>query len=456
MARWTRRSVLAAGLALAACAAPRPPLVRVYPSAGHAQAQPPLILIPGAFGSSLRDRRTGLEVWPASDSRLLFGSYRELELPIDDATLEPMEDGLEAYAVFRRALGRDFYGEVVDELQRAGGYRRCWPGQPPTEEGSQLYLFLYDFRLDNVRAARALDALIQQIRADHGDPTLKVDVLAHSNGGLVARYYARYGTADLPETGAFQPTQAGAGNLRRLLLVGTPNLGTMQPVLSLLRGEEIGLRNIPSEVVATCPGLPQIMPHPGVPWLIDMGGAVVDADLYELDTWREFRWSLFDPRIAQRTIARHGGGADGRRYLAVLREYLGKYLQRGRRFIESLTVGPDAVRPWVFGGDCELTLSRLVLEDVRGTLHARERPRDVEAPRPGVDYDALMHEPGDTVVTRSSLLGRIGLDKAGSRHACETLQVAHSVFLCERHQQLTGNPTLLDNVLHALFDATPA
>ena len=57
MQRWTRRGVLASGLALAACALESPSLVRMYGSA-RPGTQPPLILIPGAFGSSLRDRVT--------------------------------------------------------------------------------------------------------------------------------------------------------------------------------------------------------------------------------------------------------------------------------------------------------------------------------------------------------------------------------------------------------------
>ncbi len=450
MQRWTRRGVLASGLALAACALERPPLVRVYESA-RPGTQPPLILIPGAFGSSLRDHRTGAEVWPVSDSRLLLGTYRRLELPIDPETLEPIEDGIEAYAVFREGLGRDFYGNVIDALQRVGRYRRCGPGEaPPAGRECGLYPFLYDFRRDNVCAARALDALVQRIRADYGDPTLRVDILAHSNGGLVARYYARYGTADLPESGEFHPTHAGADNIRRLLLVGTPNLGTIQPVLSLLRGEEIGLRNIPPDVMASCPGLTQLMPHPGVPWLVGPDGRVIHADLYDIRTWRDFRWSLFDPRIAERTIAQHGGGAAGARHLGVLRDYLARQLRRGRRFAESLSAGPESLRAWAFGGDCELTLARLLVERAHGAPHARERVADIEAPVRGVDYDSAMFEPGDTVVTRPSLLGRATHDTRRPSTSASP-RIAHAVFLCERHQQLMGNATIIDNVLHALF-----
>ena len=82
MRNWTRRSVVAAGLAAAGCAVvDRPRLGVMYGGVTRPADQPPLILIPGAFGSSLREKRTGREIWPASDARLLLGNFRELELP---------------------------------------------------------------------------------------------------------------------------------------------------------------------------------------------------------------------------------------------------------------------------------------------------------------------------------------------------------------------------------------
>ena len=98
----------------------------------------------------------------------------------------------------------------------------------------------------------------------------------------------------------------------------------------------------------------------------------------------------------------------------------------------------------------------MVVERVEGQLLARERIADIAAPVPGVDYEALMFEPGDTVVTRSSLLGRRTLNVAAPRVEIESLRVAHSVFLCEQHQQLTSNLSFQDNLLNALLsvDAT--
>jgi pimeloyl-ACP methyl ester carboxylesterase len=450
--------VLAAGLCLGACARlERPPLGALYRPTRESLDQPPLVVIPGAFGSRLHDRRTGREVWPGSSALLLTSSYRGLELDIDPATLEPLADDTEAYDVFREGLGRDFYGQVLETLQRAGGYARCGACAMPRPDRRNFYVYAYDFRLDNLRAVRGLHELIERIRADYGDPRQQVDVLAHSNGGLLARYYARYGTADLPESGAFTPTGAGASAIRRLLLVGTPNLGTIQPVLSYLRGEEVGLRRIPQEVIATCTGAPQMMPHPSVPWLVDVRGQVIDRDLYDIGTWRELGWSVFDPRVAERAARSHGGGAEGERYVAMLREYVAKHLQRGRRFMESLAVPAPGAEPplHVFGGDCELTLARILVEKVGDRLVGRERIASIAAPVPGVDYEALMFEPGDTVVTRASLLGRRTLNIAAPRAEIESLAIAHSVFLCERHQKLTGNPSFQDNLLYALLSVDP-
>ena len=136
---WTRRSVIAAGFSLAGCAEfDRSRLDQLYGGVSRPVDQPPVVLIPGAFGSSLRDRRTGRELWPISDSQLLLGNYRELGLPIDPITLEPESDAAEAYAVLRTGLGRDFYGNLIETLRRVGGALAVLPAADlgPDMDGS--------------------------------------------------------------------------------------------------------------------------------------------------------------------------------------------------------------------------------------------------------------------------------------------------------------------------------
>ena len=66
-------------------------------------------------------------------------------------------------------------------------------GTPAPKGERRLYVFPYVWRQDNVEQARGLEALIGAIRADYGDATLRVDIVAHSMGGLIARYYLRHG-----------------------------------------------------------------------------------------------------------------------------------------------------------------------------------------------------------------------------------------------------------------------
>jgi hypothetical protein len=220
----------------------------------------------------------------------------------------------------------------------------------------------------------------------------------------------------------------------------------------------MGLRKMPEDVIATWASGAQMMPHPALPWLLDMNGGPLDCDLFDIETWRTHGWSVFDPQVAERAVARYGGGADGRHQHALLCDFLAKHLERGRRFMESLTVPAPGMEPRtsVFGGECERTLSRMVAERVGGRLIVRERVADIAAPVPNVDYEALMFEPGDTVVTRSSLLGRRSVDAGPARTDFESPAIAHSVLLCEQHSQLTTNPSFQGALLDALLSGDAA
>jgi hypothetical protein len=104
-----------------------PDLRRLYASGMERGHVPPVIIIPGILGSRLRERG-GREIWPGSIYNVLF-SARSLALDIDPATLEPRADDVEAYDLFRGLLGSDYYGAIIDTLERQGGYVRGQPGR---------------------------------------------------------------------------------------------------------------------------------------------------------------------------------------------------------------------------------------------------------------------------------------------------------------------------------------
>ncbi|MGA1370680.1 MAG: lipase/acyltransferase domain-containing protein [Pseudomonadales bacterium] len=408
---------------------------------------PPLIFIPGAFGTTLHDGTIGRERWPSSNLKLLFSRYEDLAMAIDHQGQAASTATLEPRGVLREGLGFDFYGRLLDALTEIGGYQLMAVGTPPPDRRRCLYVYAHDWRRDNPSLAPGLEQLIEQIRIDHQDPRLRVDLLGHSNGGLLAAWFIRYGTARAAIRGATRPLRPGADAVSRLFLLGAPLRGTVQPVLAHLRGEEIGLRRIPPEILATCPGPLQLFPHPDDPWLIDREGRIAAVDLFDVETWRTHRWSIFARETRERVVARHGGGLAGAQYLERLEHYFARQLRTGEAFIRALsnTDNPLGVPVQLFGGDCAPTLARLLL-DTRGS-----HPRVVERAPGGqdnIDYPALMLEPGDTVVTRRSLTGR-------AHRGTTTLADAPATFLCAEHRSLSGDPVLLDNLLHALLRPPP-
>ena len=439
---------------LCACTPPRPDLTRLYSFQTQAEQQPPVIVIHGALGGRLSDSALPREVWPGPLRRLLFSDYASLELPIDPQTLIPAQSKLSVSGITDKAAGKDFYGRIMDVLEKAGGYELAVPGQAVRGTVKRYYIFTYDWRQDNVRTVRRLDRFIEQIRADYGRPELKVDIVAHSMGGSITRYYVRYGTQDVLDDNDFPVTNYGGERVRRVILLGTPNLGSAKAIISLTKGFKIGFGVIPVEVLATFPSTYQLLPHPITMWLVNQDGEQVERDLFDVDVWRSLRLGIFDPEVRERVISRHATREEGIAYLAVLERYFAKHLERGRRFVWSLTVPvPEArVRYVVFGGDCHLTPTRVLLEEDQGAPRLRLYPDEVTDPRPGVDYERLMLEPGDGVVTKASLLARQALDPTVERHRFSFFPMNYAFFLCEKHNALTSNINFQDNLLHNLLN----
>jgi pimeloyl-ACP methyl ester carboxylesterase len=86
------------------------------------------------------------------------------------------------------------------------------PQSPRIPTRRRFSSFAYRPRLDYQRIARDLAAHIDAVRRDTG--AAQVDVVGHSLGGLVARYFVQTG---------------GGHSVRRLVTLGTPYLAHVNP-----------------------------------------------------------------------------------------------------------------------------------------------------------------------------------------------------------------------------------
>lgn len=432
---------------------PKPDLKQLYAQSNEVMDQPPVVFIHGMLGSKLRDKNTHEEVWLGSAYNLLFGNHDNFAPTVNLEILEIELSNYEAYGLTKKTVGQDFYGNILKTLSAYGGYEEAVLGQKVERERKYFYTFVYDWRQDNVETVKQLAQFIEQIRKDYDDPNLKVDIIAHSMGGLIARYYLRYGVQDVLNSNDFPVNLYGAERLRRVILLGTPNLGSIKQVKSFINGAEIVFGDVNPEAMITFPSLYQLLPHPLNNWIVDQSGNPLSIDLFDIETWKRFEWGIYSPDNRKKIMARFDSEQEAIRYLDGLERFVHKTLERARRFVWSLTVNLPEEHPTlvVFGGDCSKTSARILLEKIDDVEHVRLTPEEIENPSPSIDYERLLFEPGDGVVTKASLLGRDVLDPSIPRHKYSFFPLDHAILLCEAHRTLTNNINFQNNLLNALL-----
>ncbi len=452
---WRCLALLLCLVGLSACSSipDKPDLARMYVDSRALTGRPPVLIVPGALGSRLVDAQTGEEVWPNTLARLVFSDYEDLALEIDPQTLTPLPGRLVPNGTTDKIAGQDYYGNVQRVLEEVGGYQRATPGQRIDDQRPRYYVFAYDWRQDNVNSVRQLDAFIEQIRLDHEDPELKVDIIAHSMGGLITRYYLRYGTQDVLNGNSFTINNHGTQRIRRAVLLGTPNFGSAGAFATMAEGFRLILGTIPIAAVATFPSTYQVLPHALNNWLLDINGKPIEADVFDAKLWRGRLMSVYSPQVSEYAHKRAATPAQAQAELTLLQRYFDKHIERARRFTWSLSVPePEPeVRLVVFGGDCLPTPARMVLETTEQGDIVHLDPDQILNPVPGLNYHQMMLEPGDGTVTKASLLARRSSDPGVARHRYSFFPLDHALFLCESHSRLTGNIHFQNNLLDSLL-----
>lgn len=464
-------------LLFAGCGARRTPdLNRIFAGAREREGKRPIIVVPGVLGSQLVNKRTGEVVWPtvfrSSEDGLNLPATPDLEANRDELVASKI---VETAKLAKLAPEVYVYHNLLRALSDFGGYREgSFDDPPPEGDRDTFYVFPYDWRRDNVETARLFVRRIEELKLKLNRPDLRFNVVAHSMGGLVARYAAMYGDRDLPPDGApLLPDWTGSAHISKIFMFGTPNDGSAEAFATLLDGYSVteGLRRrvrllnkLSREDVLTAPSIYQLLPHAKSARFLDQNLQPMSVDLYDPQVWKLYGWGAVNDEKFRASFER--GRPDGLETptpngtLADLDSFFAEALSRARRFHEALDAhDPAAAAPvslFAFGGDCEETLSAPVIirDEKRNRWLTLTRPRSLRDPSGRkLSSDAVkraMYEPGDGRVTRPSLLG---LNLAGARTSDlyrTPLPLAYAVFACDLHSDLQSNKTLQDNALTLL------
>lgn len=459
------------------CATRRKPnLARIFPLARVGIGKRPVIVIPGLLGSELVNQRTGEIVWPA----LLRSSDDELDLPVSP-DLAANRDGLRAGKIidkarFMRILPKtSVFHDLLESLRSQGGYEEGdWDNPGAYGDRDTFYVFAYDWRRDIVETAREFIARVRSLKRKLNRSDLRFDLVTQSMGGLIARYAAMYGDEDLPSEGIPPvPRWAGAADIHKIFMFGTPNDGTAEAFSVLLHGYSVTsglsrrmrlLKKLSREDALTAPSIFQLLPHNGSARFLDGDLKPLHINLYDPAVWRLYGWSAAsDPKYRKRFHDGETGGdvASRRNSIQDLDAYFAVVLNRARRVHESLDAVLEVEPPVglvALGGDCEETLDAPVIvgdeeSDQWETLISPRSLRTSSGQKLSrTEVMKAMFAPGDGRVTRRSLMAE---SSASARRSFSpyysSLPFAHVVFGCDIHSELHRNKTLIDNALTLLI-----
>jgi pimeloyl-ACP methyl ester carboxylesterase len=442
----------------------------------------PVIIIPGLEGS---------EILEHDGSRAWFSVRRrkddDLRLPITSTVLSHDRDSLRTGDIIRKVDIRflpdvEVYQGLIDALKSKGYKEATWTHPKAAD---CFYVFPYDWRRDNVESAHLLMQHILGVVSRLHRPDLKFDIMAHSMGGLIARYAAMYGAAALPAKDPV-PTWAGAEHINKLMMFGTPNQGAFSAFDAMLNGEPLLGRDLPfvddfrAEDVFTLPASYQLLPHPGTARFLDDQLKPIEVDLYDPNTWFKYKWgALSDPKYLSKlrdaaALARTDpdikpkpftkGSVDDRltshTTFAQAKAFFTTELLRAKRFAAALDAPSDKqpVEIYIYGGNCEQTADGAILlkgknegewetvvdaKDVK-TADGRAFKKD--------EIQAAIFSLGDGRVTQQSLVdaNKPLATNAKIEFFGNSYPIASSLFTCESHTKLFLEQSVQDSFLSAL------
>lgn len=252
-----------------------------------------VILLPGIGGSELM--RGSRPIWGWSGAALLrnmlmSGPALREDLRIDaDSPTEPvLDDGVHA-----SRLLPDLH--LLPGLWKIDGYchlQRHLQSVLGLEVGRNFFPFPYDWRRDNRAAAHRLRKLsteaLARWRVTSGNPQARLILIAHSMGGLIARYFVE--------------VLEGWRDTRALFSIGTPHEGATDVVTTLVNGvEPYGVEL--TDILRRMPSLYQLLPtYPCVQGSDGTCRSLADVQLPGLDRSQVLAGAAFHKEIAEAAV----------------------------------------------------------------------------------------------------------------------------------------------------------
>lgn len=434
-----------------------------------AKGRNPVIIVPGLIGSELINKNTKEKVW----FDLGRSKDDDLRLPVSPNIKENRDnlvpgDILRKIQLIKFTPDIEIYQKLIDTLIADGFTEGKFDDPKAGGDVDTFYVFAYDWRRDNVENAQELLNKIDAVRTKLNAPNLKFNVIAHSMGGLISRYAAMYGKADLGGKNP-RPTWKGAEYFNSISLVATPNSGALSSLDSLLNGFSLFgsgklnlpfIQNLSKYDLFTIPSVYQLLPHAGTARAFDENLKPMKIDLWNTATWEKYGWLAYkDEDFAKKFSLEEQQRAE---------KYFSAVLLRAKLFHSALDASPRVKNPvamYYLGAECRPTIDGMIIRQdaKKGVWKTEFNPISYEKVNgekvTKEQTEAVLLTPGDGVVPKRSLISSF-LKLGKLRNIDSSVLVNSQGEACSEHNRLTGNEIVTKNLLDVLnnrpFEGTTA
>ncbi len=424
----------------------------------------PVIVVPGMMGSRLQQLSKSRTVWGAFDNMSIdsdnAADVRLLACPLlADTDLGNFRDGVGATGVLDTlkiniaglALSHKAYLNILRMLG-IGGYRDEELGLAGAVNYGQRHFtcfqFPYDWRCDNADNAKRFHKFLlekkdyveeQRLKRFGVATPVKFDIVAHSMGGLLTRYYLRYGDQGANVDGnEVELNWAGCENVDRVILIAPPNNGSAKSLVLTHEGFSFSVvfAPFPSGMVASLPSIYQLMPNGPNPCVFDSESGN-PLNHYDIETWDRRGWGMLNPDqdpVLQQLLP-EVDSAEERHSIA--KAHVARCLERAYALHRALNVRaspPEGTTIHLFAGDAIPTVETLTSNLKERTLTTRSE------------------SPGDRTVTRKSAMADQRTEQVWAPTLISPVQFRDIRFLFDDHFGLTRNAEFTDNALYMLLE----
>ena len=417
----------------------------------------PVILIHGFLGASLVNRENGENIWGNFDIKDSVSQspekMHELAHPMElNSPLQKLQDNIFADKILEEVkitlmglpIHLPAYKELVEILIK-GGFQPSHHRMKKHKNFHSLFSFAYDWRKDLQQSAAQLHEFIlekrQYIQQKYEELyglknyNVQFDIIAHSMGGLITRYYLRYGNKDMPQDGSLPTiTWAGSEHVDRAIIVGTPNAGYLDTFLELLHGDTV--QPYPPTVLGTLPSYYQMLPAPSMKQILYKGRAKKPVDVFDPELWIKMDWGLVrkEADFNLKKILPGVNSQEERRKIAI--DHLTKCLKRAQQFISAMGKKaslPEDLKLYLVCGNGIKTTHRAKVDQRTGAVEISD------------------YAPGDGKVLSTSAIWDERAGAKSEEHFMNSpIDWTSLLFLRAAHMGITKAHSFEDNLLFLL------